>query len=837
MPNLLSANFQWHLCMIGLCSSLLGTSISFATENSVSSVNGVLAPDETLRPTSTRPKPVPADTAIDFDVDSLKALGYGAEVAAFFKAGSQFLPGQYDVSLVVNGSARYSAIVSIGEKGQLCMTPTLQKTLKLKAIELKAPCTALDVVYPNAKVIPHPDTFTLDILVSENDFDPQLRGDELTYGGSALFTNYRVYGMEINGTHTQRFYQGQFETGFNWQNWILRNNSSFSSGENSTQYQFNETTLTRSIAPWRALMEVGQISSQGSLFGGTPLNGVQIYADSAVQNSHQLVIPVTGVAETAATVEVMQNGRLLYRTLVPAGPFELDRINGVVSGQPLQVSVLQENGQSQQFTVVTANQVNGDTPSAPSYQLGIGQYRQRSSDEDIDKPLMVNAEGQVAYQQTDYTAGLQLSKRYQSMGGRLAKSWNTVFPVSVGLGGQSARNAKKQGQQWDMNANTAWGSLSLGLSSLYRTQNYPTLEETLQKDNQKAMEEEAPALSSWWQNSETKMSNSASLSLGDTRWGRFSYSVALTQYYGDKSDSVMHTLTYGRKIGQVSLNASYQSGNDRDNRLFLNASIPFGRKASMSAQLQRYQNQNAVTSTFSHRPSNLWGYSVGVNRSQNHNRLNGSLNATTAYSQLSGSGSWSDENNHSMMLSASGALAYSNGVVATSPVALGDTFGILSVPGQSGVQVNTQGGGTTVTNHFGTAAIPTLPINRKTTVQLDTQHLPLNVRLETTSFDVAVARGSIISREINATVMKQLLLAITLNDGSPAPSGSSVLDDKGELIGVVMGNGNVMLSNAQIGQSVTLRMANQPDCQVEYPVPEHFDPSMLYEEAAAICRS
>lgn len=100
-------------------------------------------------------------------------------------------------------------------------------------------------------------------------------------------------------------------------------------------------------------------------------------------------------------------------------------------------------------------------------------------------------------------------------------------------------------------------------------------------------------------------------------------------------------------------------------------------------------------------------------------------------------------------------------------------------------------------------------MNRKSTVQLDTKELPLNVRLDTTSFDVAVARGTVISRTVTATVMKQLLLGITLADGSPAPSGSSVLDEHDGLIGVVMGEGNVMLNNEQIGRPVKLRIANQ----------------------------
>lgn len=802
-----------------------------------------------------------ARATVDFDVSALKSLGYGAEVAQFFKQDSQFLPGQHDVTMVVNGSARYLAAVTIGELGQLCLTPTLQKTLKLKVIDIylarkdlslkadssegdsKIPeandtvgCVDIQSVYPNAQVITHPNNFTIDLLVAESDFDPKLRGDELTYGGSAIFSNYRVYGMQMKGVDTQHFYQGQFETGINWNNWLLRNNSSLSAGQNRTQYQFNETTLAHGIAPWRSMLQLGQVNTQGSLFGGTPLNGIQLYSDTSLQADNQLVVPITGVAESPATVEVMQNGRLLYRTLVPSGPFSLDRINGVASGHPLQVHVLQDNGQQQQFSVVTSQRLAEAVMSEPTYQVAVGQYRKQAGNYDIETPLIANIEAGIRYHKTDYLAGLQLSERYQSAGGRLARQLGESGHVGSSVGAQYARNADKQGQQWDASISTAIDPISLGLSSLYRTREYPTLEETLQKTPTEERDNPNNAATWWQKSSETQLANSVSVSAGNADWGRVSYALGYNHYYGHKSDTFLHTISYAKRINIVSLNASLQGGNDRDNRFFLNASVPLGRKSAVSMQMQRYQDATTLTSTLNHRPSNLWGYSVGISRSDAHTRVNGSVNTTTAYSQLSSSGSWTDEKTHAMMLSASGAVVYADGFLATSAVPLGETFGVLRVPGQPGVQVNTSGGGTTVTNHWGTAAIPTLPVNRKTTVQLNTKNLPLNIRLDTTSFDVAVAKGTVISRDVTATVMKQLLLGITLADGTPAPSGSSLVDEKGQLMGLVMGDGNAMLSNAQIGQSVRLRMANQPECELNYPIPTYFDPNALYEEAEAICQ-
>lgn len=791
---------------------------------------------ESRTDTSAPAKPKSADV-IEFDVDSLKSLGYGAEVAEFFKQGSQFLPGQYDVVLIVNGSARYPVLVTIGEHGELCVTPTLQETLKLKDNTIPSPtdCVDFTMVYPGSQVLPHPNEYTLDITVSETDFDNRRRGRDLTTGGFALLSNYRVYGMQMKSGqgNNQEFYQGQFDSGVNWQNWILRNNSSFSSGRDNTEYQFNETTLTRSLISLQSQLEMGQISSQGNLFGGTPLNGAQIYSDSALDNTNQLVVPVTGIAESAATVEVSQNGRLLYRTLVPAGPFSLDRINNVVSGQPLQVSVIQDDGHNQQFTVTTATRQDANTASS-TYQFAIGQYRKRNSSEDIDTPMVASAESRFSYQQIEYTAGTLLSEHYQAIGGRFNRQWFEKRTFASNIGSIIARSTDKRGAQVDGSLSNVLGAFSFGISTLYQTRDYPTLDNTVQKDPQKRETNDLNNQPNWVR-SELQSSSSANIGWSDISWGRIGYSLGYSHYYGDKGDSVMHTVSYGTKIRDLSMNLSFQTGNDRDNRVFLNLSMPLGRKASISTQMQRYHNDTNLNTTVNHRPSDLWGYSIGASRNSNQTRFNGSLNATTPYSQINANGSWSDENAQSMMLSAAGAVVYADGMVATSPIAVGNTFGVIRVPYQSGVRISSMGGGTTVTNHFGTAVIPTLPVNRKTTVQLDTKKLPLNVRLAATSFDVAVESGTVISREIGATIMKQLLLGITLPDGTPAPSGASVLDAKGQLIGVVMGNGNVMLNNEQIGQTIRLRMANQGDCLVNYPVPDHFDPNSLYEEVAARC--
>lgn len=782
-------------------------------------------PNKAISPT------LSSKSSINFDIDSLKSLGYGSEIADFFQQGSQFLPGQHEVTLRVNNSATYVQTVLIGEQGQLCVDETLLNTLKLKSVAVTPDCATLDALYPSANVTPHPNDFVIELLLPESAFDPQLKGDELTRGGFALMGNYRVYGMQMTGWETQEFYQGQFELGANWQNWVLRNQSSLSSGKNHTQYQFNETTISRSLESLQSQLQFGQINTQGSLFGGTPLLGAQIYSDPAWQGGQRLVVPVTGVTETPATVEVHQNGRLLYRTLVSAGPFQLDRINHVVSGQPLDITVLQEDGQRQQFKVTTSVK-NQEKLGPLFYQFALGSYRARHDDEHVKTPLIGSFEGGVSKGESEYTLGALFSELYQSIGGRVNSLWGSSAPVGVNLGVTASRDRSTQGIQIDSSVSQSFEGVSIGLSSLYRTQTYPTLDEVLQEKTENTAENIALK----WNNGEIHSSSSASLGWSHTQWGRIGYTINYNHYYGQHKDETLSTVSYGKKFGNITTNLNFQSGNSRDNRLSFNASMPLGQKASVSLQMQHYQQETQLTSTFSHRPSDLWGYSLGASQTSDQTRLNGGVNMTTAYSQIAANGSWSGDDSRSMMFSASGALAYADGLVATSPRALGDTFGIVHVPGQSGVRVNALGGGATVTNYFGTAAIPTLPTQKKTTVQLDTKELPLNVRLDTTSFDVAVARGTVLTHQIKATVMKQLLIGITLSNGRTAPVGASVLNKEEQLVGVVMNNGNVMLSNDQIGQPIMLRIPNQSDCVVDYPVPMVFDANALYEEVTGICQ-
>lgn len=63
---------------------------------------------------------------------------------------------------------------------------------------------------------------------------------------------------------------------------------------------------------------------------------------------------VTGFAETNAVVKISQDGRVIYESLVPAGPFRIQNLNSGISGT-LQVRVEESDGRVSEFEVEAGN--------------------------------------------------------------------------------------------------------------------------------------------------------------------------------------------------------------------------------------------------------------------------------------------------------------------------------------------------------------------------------------------------------------------------------------------------------------------------------------------------
>lgn len=765
-----------------------------------------------------------------FDVTTLNTLGYGKEVADFYSTGNKFYPGRQNVKLNINNARDLYLNVVINDDGGLCLDDSVIKALSLRSqLNTSEPCPSINESYPNAKIQYSPANNTIDLVLPEEAFYVNPNKATSSDGGYAIFSNYDMYGMRYDYSDSRTIYHGQFMSGINVDNWVLRNQSNYSYGYEKNKYQFNETTLTRALENLNSSIQLGQISTYGNLYSGTTLSGIQLYSDNSFNSDDRLTVPVTGIAENDATLEISQNGRLLYRTLVSAGYYEVSNMRNVTQGQPLSVKLIENDGREKQYSVTTANIVSGNKDS--SYLVSLGKYRAPSRSNDYETPFTINAEYGFNYTGIDYFTGAQVSDKYQSIAGRFNRQFEYI-PFNTGMGLTLSRDDEKTGTQYDVNVMSAFGPFSVGFSGLYREKDYLTINEsTLKNARTKYIDD----LFDYELINNSRFTSSSMVSYMNPLLGNFGYTLSYTTYYGYDGDSVFHTISYGRNFGSIAVNFNYQARKNNGYTLFLSTSIPLGKRTKLTTRYQKRDGESSFNTAYSQRVGDDFSYSLGASKYEHNSSVNGSFNMTTPYNKLAGSTARTRQSFSSYMLSASGALGYADNLLVTSPYELGETFGVVHIPGQSGVEITSTGGEKTVTNYWGTAVIPRLTTYRKSTVNLSTKQLPLNVRLQTNSFDFNVSRGTVFAYKIDSMITKQLLLNVHVQDGSLAPNGTSVLDMSGKLISLITGQGDLMLVNDQIGMPLILRIPNKSECTLTYPIPDSFDPNRLYEVSDAIC--
>ncbi|AHG18588.1 membrane protein [Chania multitudinisentens RB-25] len=759
-----------------------------------------------------------------FDLKTLEALGYTADVADFFSQEARFLPGVNTVTIQINAARSYTVDARFDADGQLCVDQALLIALKLRQPKLASDCEPLSALWPTATSKAYPGQFRLELMLPEEAFDPSQ--DDFQRGGYAALLNYNLFGQQISGGNDLRFFQGILEPGLNVSNWVVRNRSSVSSGLNADRYTSEETSASRAVESLKSVLQLGQFGSNSDSFSGLPMLGAQLYSDSAQFSASQLIVPIKGIANTNATVEIRQRGRTIYRTVVAPGPFSLNSISNFSNGVPADVEIIEEDGRRQRFSVTNALDVN-NYREATSYQLGLGRYRNPNSTvgTPAESPSLIT--GEVAFspanRQRMTTAGLFASE-YQNLTLKHSYTGTERGWLAGGLSYARAQD-NRQGYQLDMQAQTTLGgNVSTSFSSLYRSEDYLTADETLSGQAYR----QAPTTQT------LRNANSAAITWAHPRWGAFSYVASHNQYYHNGKSDIAHTLSSSQRWGRATVSLSLQSSAFGETA-YASLSLPLG-QGTLNNRVQSVDNNLSLGSSYQGTWGENRGYTVGVTGSEQQQRVSGSANLRTPYAQLATGVSQSSNQSRSVSMSASGAVAYANGSAATSSQPIGDTFAIVSIPKQGNLRVQAPGSGATLTNYSGNAILPALQPYTTATAQIDTKTLPLNIRLNSTTADFALARGSVASKLFTVTETRQLLLTIRDANGVAIPVGASVLSSSGQFMGTVIGDGNVMLINDDIGQPLRIKVTNQSECQVDYQAPTQFDANAVYETAEAICR-
>jgi len=759
--------------------------------------------------------------ASDFDVKTLEQLGYNADIADFFST-ARFLPGVHRVMVEVNAAQSYHEDVRFSQEGELCLDTQLAQTLGLLITSPMKSCERIESRWPQAQVKVYPGTFRVEITLPETAFDPEkLRTEQ--QGGYAVLMNYDLYSSRVQGSYgNQHTLQAMLEPGINVRNWVIRNRSSYSKSEMGNRLDVYETSATRDFPQRNAFVHVGEFGTGGTLSGGLPITGIELSSANRRRDGASLTVPLQGNVSSQATVEVKQRGQVIYRTLLSAGPFSITTLGPALAGVDTEIVIIDAEGRKQHFTVTPEN--DGDQGGQNSYQLAVGKYRAYAQHDNMQLPALLVGEKTFSVGQKSQTAlGGIASTNYQ----RLA--WRGTLSNEQGnwlSGGIVYSRANRQGAQLDVQGQmNLHPSLSLALTSQYRSAGFRDAEQSLRASFNAAEDRQTVRL---------RYAGGLSLSWRSVALGALAYNLSHERYYHDSRQSWVHSLAYGKNVGNAIINLNLQSTSQDRAALFTGISIPFG-GGSLSSRIQRQQgnNMNLGSRWQGNVGSNLMG-SVDVARdSGGIYQGSGSLSGNTPYMRLSAGAAQTGRVSRSMSLSSSGAMGVANGTLVTAPQHIGDTMAIIKVPGQPGVNIT--GAGSAITDFAGDALIPSVTPYMPIKAQIDTLTMPLNMRLDSTEATFELARGSVGERQLRITEVRQLLLTLKDKQGASLPTGSSVHDEQGQLLGTLIGDGNLMLVNDDIGKALRVRRINMDECSVSYDAPTEFDSSVLYEEREAVC--
>ena len=662
-------------------------------------------------------------------------------------------------------------------------------------------------------------------------------------GVPVAFANYNFNTSRTSvpyATGTQNFSSLNLNAGANWGMWRLRNNSSVSSGSGSaTQWQSQNTYVQRDLTDLKSQMWLGDTYTSSQLFDSVRFRGVQLASDEGMRpDSEQGYAPVIrGTAESNATIEVRQNGFLLYSANVAPGPFEITDLRPSGSNGNLEVTVIEADGRRNTTIQAFSSPPLMVREGRVKYDATVGQLRQQRGD--AYRPTF--ASGSALYGLTSnltVAGGFQASSGYQVLAGGFGLNTKAgAFSVDIAhsrsnsaLGTVSGESVRLiYGKFFQETAThvsfSANHSLGKGYKSLV---------------DHAAMNRALDASMTGWLPNNSGVRTQANVYVNqrigaNNRYGNFYLSASEMRYWDDARVRSI-SAGYSHSIGSAALNIGYSQnrnmssaiagGARKDNVLSLSLSIPLGRAGSSYAtnSYTNVSHREAGTSVRTGLNGTLpvgsdISYSVAAGRDPvGGNSSSVYVGSSTSFGVVNGG--YSNANKvSSTTLQANGSVVVHGGGINFGQ-SVGESFVLAQVePPVAGVGVASYKGATTGQNGY--AVVPYATPYRTNWVGLDTQGLGADVEISDNMQQVVPRRGAVVLAAFKSEVGRRVQFELKLPDGSPMPFGATIKDSDGERIGVTdpRGRALVMLDGQKNDGRVTVQWERN-ECRLSYNLPD-----------------
>ncbi|EFK4582158.1 fimbria/pilus outer membrane usher protein [Escherichia coli] len=792
--------------------------------------------------------------AIDFNTDVLDTEDKkNIDVSRFSQAG-YIMPGEYLMEIRVNNQAISPSAFQVvfleppfasdKEKTlpQACLTSGIVSRMGLTESAQKKvtywnneQCIDFSQL-PGVEIRPNPAEGILNINIpqawleySDASWLPPSRWDN---GIPGLLIDYNINGI-VNQPHQGKpsqslSYNGT--AGTNFGAWRLRadyqgtlNQTTGNLRSTDKTFSWNRFYMYRAIPHWHANLTLGENYINSEIFSSWRYTGASLESDDRMlpPKLRGYAPQVSGIADTNARVVISQQGRILYDSSVPAGPFIIQDLDSSVRGR-LDVEVIEQDGRKKSFRVDAAYVPYLTRPGQFRYKLVSG--RSRSYEHAMEDHGFVTGEGAwgISNKWSLYGGGI-VAVNYNAMAAGLGRDLNEFGTVSADMTQSVARisgRETQQGKSWRLSYSKRFDDVNMDITFAgyrFTERNYMTMEQYLNARYRNYFTEREKELYTVTVNKNFPDRNT-SVNL------QYSH-----QSYWDHRISDYYTLSLNRYIDAfnlknilLGLSASRSKYQCRNNdSAFIRLSVPWGTGTSNysgSMSNNRYAHMVGYSDMLNKGLSS-YSLSAGVSSSNGlatQSQLNAFYNHNSPLANLSANFSIVQNNYTSFGLSAlGGATITAKGAALHAGGINGGTRLLVDTDGVEGVPIDS---GRVSTNHWGIGVVTDVSSYYRNTTSVDLNKLPDDMEATRSVVESVLTEGAIGYRKFEVLKGRRLFAVLRMDDNSHPPFGATVKNVKGRELGMVADVGLVWLSGVTPGETLNVGWDGKMQCMVDIPM-------------------
>lgn len=592
-----------------------------------------------------------------------------------------------------------------------------------------------------------------------------------------------------------------------------------------------DSSLTQVYA-WRALPEYAAKVMVGEAYLNSAVFDSFRYTGASVASDERMLPPklrgyapeVRGIARSNAKVTVSQQGRTLYETTVPAGPFVIQDLSSSVQGR-LEVKVEEQDGSISSFQIDTATIPYLTRPGYVRYNVALGQPS--TPDHQLRGPIFSSSDFSWGITNAwSLFGGALIGGDYNAASLGLGRDLNVFGALSADVTQSYARlpNAPvATGKSFRLNYAKRFEDLNSQITFAgyrFSQRNFMNMQQFLQANYRDEMftrqDKELYTLTA----NKTFMADDSAQAI--TVYLSYSH-----QTYWDSRSVNRYGLSASRMFNMAGISgisaslSAYRSDYQgrTDDSAMLNVTLPLGDHRRIGYSLQTNNNeitQSASVDDFSDL-NNSWQLRAGHNQTGKlmssawyyHSAPSGTLNANVG---------WQQDSYTSLGATLRGGVtATRHGIAAHQNSGNGGSRLMLDTDGVAGVPINN---GRAYSNRYGLAVISDVSSYYNVDTRIDVNQLSDDVEATRAVVQSTLTEGAIGYRHFEVVQGYKVLATIRLDDGSEPPFGATIMTAKGREAALVNEKGVAYLTGIKPGEKLTLFWQGQPQCTLSLPASE-----------------